>query len=171
MSSRESSGISKFVSSLFKLIFTDNSEMNNIRGIINRVLTITIVLVFIMSGFMKLSSRFSYETHVHLQREFHRYASVFPTYPIGYTPDPHNYRTIVGVSEILLSIVLLVGNKSMRRVTNHLLLLMMLGAFYTHCSLGDPVAKVIPPMVLIFLIAWRHYTTGVFISLETGKRD
>eukprot|EP00800_Vazella_pourtalesii_P005919 TRINITY_DN17140_c0_g1_i1.p1 TRINITY_DN17140_c0_g1~~TRINITY_DN17140_c0_g1_i1.p1 ORF type:complete len:182 (+),score=20.27 TRINITY_DN17140_c0_g1_i1:31-546(+) len=171
MSSRESSVLSKLVSTLFKLVFTDNSEMNNIRTIVNRILTIIIVLVFTMSGFMKLSSRFSYETHVHLQREFHRYASVFPARVIGYTPDPHNYRTVVAVSEIALAILLLMGTKFMRRVANHLLLLIMIGAFTTHCLLGDPVAKVIPPMVMVFLIAWRHFTTGIFISLDAPKQD
>ena len=171
MSSRESSLISKFVSVLFKLLFPDNSKMNNIRAIINRILTIVIVLVFIMSGFMKLSSRFSYETHVHIQREFHRFASVFPTRVFGYTPDPHNFRTVIGVSEIALAITLLMGSKSMRRLANHLLLLIMLGAFFTHCSLGDPVTKVLPPMVMVFLIEWRHFTAGVYISQEAGKQD
>ncbi|KAI6656797.1 hypothetical protein LOD99_16100 [Oopsacas minuta] len=141
------------------------------RVIINRILTIVIVLIFLLAGYMKLSIRFSYELHVHLQREFHRYVTVAPTCLFGYTPDPDNYRTLVGVSEIVLAILLLVGTRNLRILANHLLLLMMVGAFYTHCSLGDPVSQVVPPMVMTFLISWRYFTIGVFIKPDSVKQD
>ena len=171
MSSRDSSTISKLISSLFQLVFTENSKMNNIRSILNRTLTIVIVVVFLLAGFMKLSARLSYEKHVDLQREFHRFATVAPTQMFGHSPSPDNYRTLVGLTEMTCAILLLVGNRFMRRIANHVLVLMMTGAFFTHCALGDPVAKVLPSMVMAFLIAWRHYTTGIFISMESVKED
>ena len=171
MPSRNSSTASKLIGYIFQLVFTDNSSMNNIRSIINRVLTIVIVVIFLLAGFVKLSARLSYEKHVEIQREFHRFASVAPTQLFGYAPSPDNYRTLVGVTEMTCAVLLLVGNKFLRRIANHILVLMMTGAFFTHCALGDPVAKVVPSMVIVFLIAWRHFTTGIFISMESVKED
>ena len=167
--SRNSTPFSRFTGFLYDLLFTN--KMANIRLIINRCLTITIVLVFILTGTMKLSARLSYVTHVHMQREFHRYAPVCPTRIFGHTPDPHNYRTLVGVTEIACAVLLLIGNRFIRRMANHVLVLLMLGAFFTHCILGDPVASVIPSMVMVFLISWRHYTTGVFITMDDDVKE
>ena len=171
MSTRNSSTTSKLIGYIFQLVFTDNSKMNNIRSVINRILTIIIVVIFLLAGFMKLSARLSYEQHLKIQREFHRFASVSPTQLFGYSPCPHNYRTLIGVTEMTCAILLLVGNRPLRRIANHILVLMMLGAFITHCALGDPVSKVVPCMVVSFLIAWRHYTTGIFISMEPEKQE
>ena len=94
--------------------------------------------------------------------EFSRYVAVPPASLFKLTAE--TYRVLVGVVELIMVILMVVGYQKRRLqvLTSYGLLLLMIGAVYTHLIIGDPVEKLTAAGVCLVLIVARLYVLGLF---------
>lgn len=74
--------------------------------------------------------------------------------------EPDVYRTMVGVVEILCAVCLLCPHARVQLIGHYILLILMLGAIWTHYSMGDPVNKFFPALFCLGLLVLRLYACG-----------
>ena len=94
--------------------------------------------------------------------EFSRYVAIPPASLLKLSAE--TYRVLVGVVELTMVILMLVGYQKRRLqvLTTYSLLLLMIGALYTHVAVGDPVEKLVPAGVCLVLIVIRLHVLGLF---------
>ena len=94
--------------------------------------------------------------------EFSRYVSIPPASLLKLTAEA--YRVLVGVVELTMVVLMLVGYQKRRLqvLTSYGLLLLMIGALYTHVMVGDPVEKMAGAGFCLVLIVVRLHVLGLF---------
>ena len=94
--------------------------------------------------------------------EFSRYAAVPPASIFKLSAE--TYRVLVGVIELVMVILMLVGYQKRRLqvITSYGLLVLMIGAVYTHVMVGDPVGKMAGAAVCLVLIVIRLHVLNLF---------
>ena len=81
---------------------------------------------------------------------------------------PDVYRTLVGVVELACVACLACPHSKIQLVGHYALLLVMLGAIWTHFFLKDTVDKMIPAISCLGLLLLRLYTSGkVSVKVKT----
>ena len=80
---------------------------------------------------------------------------------IGIRPDPDIYRASVGITELGCALLIIAGIPKARLFALCTLLVVMIGAIYTHIALHDPVNEVAPAAVAIVLVLSLLYLDGV----------
>ena len=80
---------------------------------------------------------------------------------IGIRPDPDIYRTSVGITELGCALLIIAGIPKARLCALCTLLVVMIGAIYTHIALHDPVNEVAPAAVALTLVLSLLYFDGV----------
>ena len=89
------------------------------------------------------------------RKEFVTFAT--KSLPFGIEVNPDVYRLVVGITEFLSSVVLLFGSPSARRIVNAVLIIVMIGAVYTHIALQQPIASTVPAIVLGLLLILHYW--------------
>ena len=81
---------------------------------------------------------------------------VFPFYGLtGWRPFAKNYRLAVGIVEIVCGAILILIPGRLKQLANVVLLVIMLGAVYTHYTLGDKFERMAPGLVFSLLLITR----------------
>ena len=89
---------------------------------------------------------------------FHKFVRVPPINLLQLAPDV--YRTLVGVVELVCVACLACPHHKTQLVGHYTLLVLMLGAIWTHFSIGDSTDKMIPALSCLALLLLRLYTCG-----------
>lgn len=120
------------------------------------VLTLTLGMFFIFVGQFKVTPTFFPDVHEDMRREFGRVNKVFPFYQqTGWRPFAKNYRMAVGIAEIVCGAILVLIPGRLKQLANVILLLIMLGAVYTHYVLHDKFERMAPGLVFSLLLITR----------------
>jgi len=120
------------------------------------VLSLTLGLFFILVGQFKVTPKFFPEVHEDMRREFGRVNKVFPLYQVtGWRPLAKNYRLFVGMAEIGCGSFLAIVPGRSKQIANIILLILMLGAVYTHYILNDKFERMAPGLVFSLLLLTR----------------
>ena len=80
--------------------------------------------------------------------------------------QPDIYRTVVGVVELLSVSLLACPHTKTQLLGHYTLLVVMLGAVWTHFSAGDTVDKMIPALSCLALLLIRLFTSGRASSVK-----
>jgi len=113
-------------------------------------------MFFILIGQFKVTPKFFPEVHEDMKREFGRVNSVFPFYKTtGWRPFAKNYRMTVGIAEIVCGATLVLIPGPPKQLANIILLIIMLGAVYTHYALHDKFERMAPGLVFSLLLITR----------------
>lgn len=81
---------------------------------------------------------------------------VFPFYGLtGWRPFAKNYRLAVGIVEIVCGAILILIPGRLKQLANVVLLVIMLGAVYTHYVLRDKFERMAPGLVFSLLLLTR----------------
>ena len=81
--------------------------------------------------------------------------------------DPVVYRVAVGITELFCASVLIVGNHKLQKIANFILVVIMIGALYTHYMVNDAPDKMGAAIVGLFLSLLRLYSTG-YLKVKIG---
>ena len=93
---------------------------------------------------------------------------MFPLTGIGIRPDPDVYRASVGITEFGCVLLILAGIPIARLYALFTLLVVMIGAVYTHIVLHDPINEVAPAFIALLLILSLLYLDGaVYVKVKT----
>ena len=68
------------------------------------------------------------------------------------------YRILVGVVELVCVACLACPHTKTQLAGHYVLVLIMLGAIWTHYYIGDTVEKMMPALVCLVLLLFRFYT-------------
>lgn len=105
---------------------------------------------------MKLTPKISKDMHKDIRKGFVQYAKVFPMcQTMGFKVPAKWYRRIVGWLEVGCGFILIFVPGFMKQFANVLLLLMMLGAVYTHYAIDDKFERTAPAIVFTFMLTCR----------------
>lgn len=74
--------------------------------------------------------------------------------------EPDVYRTLVGVVELVCVACLLCPHSRVQLLGHYVLMLIMLGAVWTHYMVRDAVDQFVPALVSLGLLLLRLYTCG-----------
>lgn len=74
--------------------------------------------------------------------------------------EPDVYRTVVGVVEVLCAVCLLCPHSRVQLIGHYVLMVLMLGAIWTHYYIHDTVDKFIPALLCLGLLLLRLYSCG-----------
>ena len=80
---------------------------------------------------------------------------------IGIRPDPDIYRASVGITELGCALLIIAGIPKARLCALCTLLIVMIGAIYSHVALHDPVNDVAPAVIALTLVLSLLYLDGV----------
>ncbi|CAF0916777.1 unnamed protein product [Rotaria sp. Silwood1] len=120
------------------------------------VLTLTVGMFFILTGQFKVTSKFFPDIHEDMRHEFGRINKVFPFYKItGWRPYAKNYRMTVGIIEVICGVILILIPGRLKQLANIVLLVLMLGAVYTHYALHDKLDRMAPEIIICLLLVTR----------------
>ncbi|XP_078001550.1 transmembrane protein 35B-like [Glandiceps talaboti] len=81
-----------------------------------------------------------------MNKEFARYARVFPFASFGYTPDPVDYRFVIGISQLIAGVLILWGPLKAKQASGVILLVQMVGAVWTLSQLGEQLQSILFPI-------------------------
>ena len=87
--------------------------------------------------------------------------SVFPLAGIGIRPDPEIYRVTVGITELGCALLIIAGIPKARLCALCTLVVVMIGAIYSHVMLHDPVNEVAPAAIALVLVLSLLHLDGV----------
>ena len=94
---------------------------------------------------------------------------MFPLAPIGIRPDPDVYRAFVGIIELGCALLIIAGIPKARLYALFVLLVVMIGAIYSHIALHDPVNNIAPAVVALLLILTLLYLEGALsVKIKTN---
>lgn len=94
--------------------------------------------------------------HLLKQQEFGRYNKVFPFYKqTGWRPLAKNFRLTIGILEIVCGAILVIIPGPLKEISSAILLLTMVGGFYTHYALKDSFERMAPSLIFSLLIICR----------------
>ncbi|CAF3570030.1 unnamed protein product [Rotaria socialis] len=120
------------------------------------VLTLTLGMFFIFVGQFKITPQFFPDVHEDMRREFGRVNKVFPLYEMtGWRPFAKNYRMAVGIAEVVCGAILVLIPGRLKQLANLILLVIMMGAVYTHYVLHDKFDRMAPGLVFGLLLLTR----------------
>jgi len=120
------------------------------------VLTLTLGMFFIFVGQFKITPKFFPDVHDDMKREFGRANKVFPLYEYtGLRPFAKNFRLAVGIAEVVCGAILVLIPGRLKQLANVVLLILMLGAVYTHYALHDKFERIAPGLVFSLLLLTR----------------
>ncbi|CAF1226165.1 unnamed protein product [Adineta ricciae] len=120
------------------------------------VLTLTLGMFFILMGQFKVTPRYFPDVYEDMKQEFGRNNKVFPFYQLtGWRPYAKNYRLTVGIIEIVCGITLVLIPGRLKQLANIVLLILMLGAIYTHYALNDKFDRMAPGIIFSLLLFAR----------------
>ncbi|CAF3322297.1 unnamed protein product [Rotaria socialis] len=120
------------------------------------VLTLTLGMFFIFVGQFKITPQFFPDVHEDMRREFGRVNKVFPLYEMtGWRPFAKNYRMAVGITEVVCGAILVLIPGRLKQLANLILLVIMMGAVYTHYVLHDKFDRMAPGLVFGLLLLTR----------------
>ena len=170
--------------------------MASTRRLLYQASTALIVLMFGLSGVMKLTPMFSPQVHGEMVRRsdvFARYLHTATGDCSALTPfqkssfisfsrvppidvlklDPDMYRLIVGVTELACVGIILLLEYRLRLMATYVLLVLMVGALYTQYMVGDLSypEKFAGAVIGLILVLLRLYTMGELPSSITVKMD
>ena len=91
-------------------------------------------------------------------QEFRRYVAVPPLNTIKL--DPELYRIAVAVTELVCAAILIISNHGLQKMANCVLVVLMIGALYTHYMINDPPEKMGGAAVGLVLALLRLYSIG-----------
>ena len=80
---------------------------------------------------------------------------------MGIIPDPDIYRVSVGILEMGCALLLIAGSQRAKLYSLYVLLVVMIGALYTHIVLHDEVKEMMGAIFAIILIITRLTLDGV----------
>jgi len=89
-----------------------------------------------------------------------RFTRVFPLASMGIKPDPDVYRVSVGILEVACALLLIAGTPRAKTYSLYVLLLVMIGALYTHIVLHDEVKEMMGAIFALILILTRLTLDG-----------
>ncbi|CAF1042908.1 unnamed protein product [Adineta steineri] len=133
------------------------------------VLTLTLGMFFILIGQFKVTPKYFPDIHEDMRREFGRINKVFPLYQItNWRPYAKNYRMTIGILEIVCGAVLVLIPGRLKQIANTILLMLMLGAVYTHYTLHDKFDRMAPGIIFSLLLSTRLiiYWQGKYAHLN-----
>jgi len=79
---------------------------------------------------------------------------------MGIQPDPDIYRSFVGIIELGCTLLIIAGTPTARLYALFTLLVVMIGALYTHIALLDAVNNMIGAAVALLMILSLLYSDG-----------
>lgn len=103
-----------------------------------------------------------------IRRNFIQYAKVFPgSRLLGMTIDPKLYRLAVGWYEVVCGTILVLVPGRVKQASNCALLVLMLGAVYTHAALKDRFERMAPSIVFVLMLVCRLV---VFYQVQSREK-
>ncbi|CAD5110815.1 DgyrCDS179 [Dimorphilus gyrociliatus] len=120
------------------------------------VLSMTIGFFFLIVGIIKLSPILNDDIYKDQRKAFIKFVKVFPFYrQTGWKPDPHVYRRVIGILEVICGLILAVIPGTLKQVANAILLIIMIGALYTSWALKFSLDKMTPTLIFGLLLLCR----------------
>lgn len=96
-----------------------------------------------------------------------QYAKVFPLSKVhGIKMSPKWYRLSIGWSEVVCGTILLLVPGRVKQVANAFLVVLMLGAVYTHAALQDKFERMAPSIVFSLMLGCR-----LVVFYQVRKRE
>ncbi len=92
--------------------------------------------------------------------EFSKYVQIPPFN--AFKIDPVLYRIAVAITELCCASILIVGSAKLQKLANYVLVVLMLGALYTHFMVNDTPDKFGGAVVGLVLCLLRLYAFGYF---------
>lgn len=93
---------------------------------------------------------------------------MFPLACIGIRPDPDVYRALVGIIEVGCALLTVAGVPKARLYALFTLVVLMIGAIYSHIALHDPVNKMVPAIFALLLVLSLLYLDGALsVKIKT----
>lgn len=125
-------------------------------SVVLKTLSVLLGLFFIFVGIMKLTPKLSKEMHKDMQKSFIRYAKVFPfSQTLGFKVPSKWFRRTIGALETISGIALVFLPGIFKELANVILLILMIGATYTHYAIGDKFERTAPAIVFTFMLTCR----------------
>ena len=110
--------------------------------------------------------------HANFINTFRNMSSVqdlLPLASIGIRPDPDVYHGFVGIIELGCALLIIAGIPKARLYALFVLLVVMIGAIYSHVALHDPVNNIVPAVVALVLVLTLLYLDGaVSVKIKTN---
>lgn len=126
------------------------------KSLVLTTLSLFLGLFFIFVGSMKVTPNINREMHREIRRNFVQYSKVFPTTKyMGLKMSPKWYRLAVGWAEVVCGTTLVLVPGRVKQVANVVLLILMLGALYTHAALQDKFERMAPSIVFTLMLGCR----------------
>ncbi|XP_076358501.1 putative acetylcholine receptor chaperone [Tachypleus tridentatus] len=139
------------------------------KSIVLTTLSVFLGLFFIFVGSMKVTPSINREMHREIRRNFVQYAKVFPfAKALGFKVPSKWMRLVVGWIELVCGTTLVLIPGNVKQVANVILLVLMLGAFYTHSMLADKFEKTAPSIVFSLMLGCRLV---VFYQVRRKERQ
>ena len=89
---------------------------------------------------------------------FHKFVRVPPVSMLKL--EPAVYCSIVGVVELVCVACLVCPHSTVQLLGHYVLMVVMVGAVWSHYSIGDTVDKFVPALVCLGLLMLRLYACG-----------
>ncbi|CAL1292662.1 unnamed protein product [Larinioides sclopetarius] len=125
-------------------------------SIVLSTLSIFLGLFFILVGSMKISPTINKEMHREIRRNFVQYAKVFPlARTLGFKIPSKYFRMVVGWLEVVCGISLIFVPGVVKLLANIILLVLMVGASYTHTIIEDKFERTAPSIVFALMLGCR----------------
>ncbi|RNA28299.1 transmembrane 35-like [Brachionus plicatilis] len=136
-----------------------------IRSLPLTALSLLLGFFFIFVGLIKVTPKVNPDIYKDMQQEFGRFNKVFPFYKLtGWRPYAKNFRLFTGWLEVVCGAILVMIPGPLKELASFLLLIVMVGGFYTHFALNDSFERIAPSLIFSLLIICR------FIILYQVKR-
>ncbi|KAK3578443.1 hypothetical protein CHS0354_037420 [Potamilus streckersoni] len=134
-----------------------------------RILSVTLGLFFIFVGILKICPLISTDLYKDMRKVFIRAAKVFLFHKwTGWRPNPHTYRKVVAVSEIISGAVLAFIPGPAKDVANVLMILLSCNEVYAHYITDEKQERMSLPLVFVLLLCCRLIIT---LQLRAQERD
>ncbi|KAL3883319.1 hypothetical protein ACJMK2_029594 [Sinanodonta woodiana] len=134
-----------------------------------RILSVTLGLFFIFVGILKICPIINTDLYRDMRKVFIRAAKVFLFHSwTGWKPNPHTYRKVVGVLEIVTGAVLTFIPGPAKDVANVLMILLSCNEVYAHYITDEKQERMSLPLVFVLLLCCRLIIT---LQLRAQERD
>ncbi|KAH9381642.1 hypothetical protein HPB48_010597 [Haemaphysalis longicornis] len=139
------------------------------KSIVLTTLSVFLGLFFIFVGSMKVTPNINREMHREIRRNFVQYSKVFPLSKLlNFKMNPKLYRLFIGWSEVVCGTILVLVPGRIKQLANGALLVLMLGAVYTHAALRDKFERMAPSIVFSLMLGCRLV---VFYQVQSRQRN
>lgn len=139
------------------------------KSIVLTTLSVFLGLFFIFVGSMKVTPNINREMHREIRRNFVQYSKVFPLSKLlNFKMNPKLYRLFIGWSEVVCGTILVLVPGRIKQLANGALLVLMLGAVYTHAALRDKFERMAPSIVFSLMLGCRLV---VFYQVQSRQRS